>query len=99
MAGLPVALFSLHLPSVLLSFILPFDISNGSSELSCSNIYLLSMIFYRITNYQLCTYQVILYRLGAHQENLRVIFGVFVSGNDISESYVFAKKVFEGLCL
>jgi hypothetical protein len=28
-----------------------------------------------------------------------VIFGVFVSGNHISERYVFAKAVFQGLCL
>jgi len=35
----------------------------------------------------------------AHQENVRVIFGVFVSGNHISERYVFAKEVFQGLCL
>ena len=34
-----------------------------------------------------------------HQENIRVIFGVFISGNDISESYVFAAGVFQGLCL
>jgi len=34
-----------------------------------------------------------------HQENMRVIFGVFVSGNHISERYVFAKEVFQGLCL
>ena len=33
-----------------------------------------------------------------HQENAMVIFGVFISGNDISESYVFAKEVFQGLC-
>jgi len=36
---------------------------------------------------------------GVHQENVRVIFGVFVSGNHISERYVFAKEVFQGLCL
>ena len=33
------------------------------------------------------------------QENAMVIFGVFISGNDISESYVFAKEVFQDLCL
>ncbi|EDR02653.1 uncharacterized protein LACBIDRAFT_332149 [Laccaria bicolor S238N-H82] len=35
----------------------------------------------------------------AYQENVRVIFGVFVSGNHIFEHYVFAKEVFRGLCL
>jgi hypothetical protein len=34
-----------------------------------------------------------------HQEKVRVIFGVFVSGNNISERYVFAKEVFQGLRL
>jgi len=34
-----------------------------------------------------------------HQENTRVIFSVFVSGNGISERYVFVKDVFRGLCL
>jgi hypothetical protein len=29
-----------------------------------------------------------------HQENGRVIFGVFVSGNDIFGGYVFLKMVF-----
>ena len=34
-----------------------------------------------------------------HQENMRVIFDVFVSGNHIFEHYVFVMKVFQGLCL
>ena len=34
-----------------------------------------------------------------HQENMRVVFRVFVSGNDISESYVFVTDVFQHLCL
>ena len=34
-----------------------------------------------------------------HQENVRVIFSVFVSGNNISESYIFVTEVFQGLCL
>jgi hypothetical protein len=35
----------------------------------------------------------------SHQENVRVVFGIFVSGNDISERYVFTKEVFQGLRL
>jgi Tfp pilus assembly protein PilP len=34
-----------------------------------------------------------------HQENMRVIFGVFVSGNRIFERFVFVKAVFQDLCL
>jgi hypothetical protein len=34
-----------------------------------------------------------------HQENIRVVFGVFVSGNRIFERFVFVKAVFEDLCL
>ena len=34
-----------------------------------------------------------------HQENVRVIFGIFVSGNGIFECYVFVKDIFRGLCL
>ena len=34
-----------------------------------------------------------------HQENIRVIFDIFVSGNHIFEHYVFVMKVFQGLCL
>ena len=34
-----------------------------------------------------------------HQENMRVIFDVFVSGNHIFEHYVFVMKVFQDLCL
>ena len=38
-------------------------------------------------------------RIKRHQENTRVIFRVFVSGNHISECYVFVKEVFQDLCL
>ena len=38
-------------------------------------------------------------RTKTHQENMRVIFDVFVSGNHIFEHYVFVMKVFQGLCL
>ena len=34
-----------------------------------------------------------------HQENVRVIFGVFVSGNQVFEVYVFVSEVFQDLCL
>jgi hypothetical protein len=34
-----------------------------------------------------------------NQENIRVIFGVFVSGNCFFECFVFVKAVFQDLCL
>ena len=34
-----------------------------------------------------------------NQENVRVIFGIFISGNRIFERFVFVKGVFQELCL
>ena len=42
---------------------------------------------------------ILFYFVLSHQENSRVIFGVFVSGNNISGRYVFVSEVFPGFCL